>query len=223
MQYSKAITAHVFDCDGVLLDSNQAKIDALISSLDAVGCPKNFTNWASSEFRKNFGRTRLQHFKIFKKYNGVAGFNLNENSAEAAMNLYSKKVVDLYCVCNIIPESLEYLKKISQHQMIYVVSASNEVELKKILPSRISVISSDNIYGGPISKIDNLNKLLINIPSKHIMFYGDAVQDAKAAIASGVSFIGLSKYSADPHSLKSYCLAEGLSFRNNLNEVSLNE
>jgi len=222
MRFEADIIAHVFDCDGVLLDSNQAKIEALSIALKTVGCPDNFICWAAQEFRRNFGRTRKKHFDVFQNFKGIPNYHLGNHDAELAAKIYTDQVVDLYAGCDVISESLDYLAKIYDQQSIYVVSASNEIELKTILPSRIPAISTDNIYGGPTSKIDNINRLLRRIPCKQMMFYGDAIQDAKASIATGIPFIGLSKYSADSRAFEKFCVSENLNVVGHLNEVSIN-
>ena len=55
--------AFLFDCDGVLLDSNEIKIAALAESLAINGHEPSFIDWACREFRSNFGRTRPDHFR----------------------------------------------------------------------------------------------------------------------------------------------------------------
>jgi len=42
------------------------------------------------------------------------------------------------------------------------------------------------------------------------LFYGDSVQDAKAAMNSGIHFFGLTKYSADSEALKKFCKSNDL-------------
>lgn len=222
MRFEADIKAHIFDCDGVLLDSNQAKIEALARALKTAGCPDNFICWATQEFRQNFGRTRKKHFEVFKNFKGIPNYHLSKHDAGLAAQIYTDQVVDIYAGCDVISESLDYLAKIYDHQSIYVVSASNEIELKKILPSRIPAISADNIYGGPTSKLDNINRLLRRIPREQMMFYGDAIQDAKASIATSIPFIGLSKYSADSRAFKKFCVSENLNVVGHLNEVSIN-
>ena len=55
MHFESGSVVHIFDCDGVLLDSNQAKIKALTIAMKTVSCPDEYIEWASQEFRQNFG------------------------------------------------------------------------------------------------------------------------------------------------------------------------
>lgn len=222
MRFKTDIIAHVFDCDGVLLDSNEAKIKALFFALKTVDCPENFICWAVKEFRQNFGRSRKKHFDVFRNFKGIPNYLFSAQDSELALKIYTDKVIDLYGSCDVISETLDYLKKIYDRQKIYVVSASDEVELKKILPFRIPTISLHNIYGGPTSKIDNIKRLLTRIPCEQIMFYGDAIEDARVSIATGIPFIGLTKYSANSCAFEEFCVSENLNVVGHLNEVSIN-
>ena len=107
----------------------------------------------------------------------------------------------------------------STDTQIIVVSASDQSELRKILPSKIPGIAESNIFGGPASKNDNLSKVISQNRDQKIIFYGDAVQDAKAAMITGVFFIGLTQYGADPLALKTFCISHGLKYFLNCAEV----
>lgn len=220
MHFETGSVVHIFDCDGVLLDSNQAKIKALTIAMKTVSCPDEYIEWASQEFRQNFGRSRKGHFDAFQNYKGIPNFQLGSDDADLALECYTNQVIDLYTDCEVISESLDYLERIYEYKDIHVVSASNEIELRKILPFRIPAISSGNIYGGPTSKIDNINYLLGQNPGKQMVFYGDAIKDAQAAIATGVSFIGLSKYAADSLQLEQFCNEQKLKCVRSLEEMS---
>ena len=215
MQYDNASKIHIFDCDGVVLNSNFLKVDAIKSALNQVGCPDSFINWAQKEFRENFGRTRAKHFETFMTYKGIPGYRLTKNLMLDAINIYSEHVKNLYCDCEVIRNTMDYIISISKKDKIYIVSASDEDELREILPNKISLFKKKNIYGGPRSKIQNiktvLNKNNVSITS-HVSFYGDAIQDAKASISTNINFFGLTKYSAAPKDLIKFCDKNSLKF-----------
>ena len=210
---------HIFDCDGVLLNSNGAKIEALCESLKLVGCPVEFIEWAAIEFRKNFGRTRKQHFYQFKKKLLLNDYLIDPRVIDEAFSIYSERVVYLYGSCDVIEETLSFILMNIDRDNLFVVSASDEVELKNILPERIPEIKKENIFGGPTSKIENLDRVKKIIGSGELFFYGDAVQDAKAAAYAGAEFLALTKYSADSDTLKEYCSNKGLRYVADLSMV----
>lgn len=212
---------HVFDCDGVLVNSNALKLDALRNTLMFLGCPVGFIDWAVEEFRRNFGRTRSDHFNIFSQYEGIAEYKFDPTNVDLAVKHYGQQVELLYLTCPLIEETLSYISRHVSDNNMFVVSASNQNELRNILPMRVPQISSDHIFGGPIKKAENLKRLVQEKGVENIVFYGDAVQDAKAAIQVGVAFVGLEKYSADPGAFRNYCLENNLIYFNSCAEIIL--
>ena len=210
---------HIFDCDGILLDSNKAKLEALREVLISVGAPITFVNWAAEEFRTNFGRTRKQHFDVFMRYECNEGFRLSSEKSRQAIQSYGERVELLYEKCAVIPETLSFILGLPADAKIFVVSASDESELRNILPSKIAVLKKQNIFGGPSSKIKNINKVIEIVGAKNAIFYGDAVQDARASMDSGVKFLGLSKYSADPSYFELFCSENNLDCVSSFSEV----
>lgn len=196
---------HLFDCDGVILDSNKLKIKALQFSLESAGCPNEFVDWATNHFRENFGITRSQHFKFFERNDSFTNFTFTPEMSTAVMSLYGKNVKSLYLECEIIEETHKYLLGLPSDQPIFVVSASDQMELKSILPIRIPRLNSANIFGGPTKKEVNVKAILDIHGSEGAVLYGDSVKDGLAAETNNIQFCGLTKYSADPESLISYC------------------
>ena len=49
------------------------------------------------------------------------------------------------------------------------------------------------VYGSPASKVDNIESILkeANLDRKSAMFFGDAINDYKAAVLSQVDFVGI--------------------------------
>ena len=55
----------IFDCDGVIFDSNKLKIDAMRESLDSLSIRQDVVEQCCSFFAKNFGKSRLWMEKKF--------------------------------------------------------------------------------------------------------------------------------------------------------------
>jgi phosphoglycolate phosphatase-like HAD superfamily hydrolase len=219
MHYDPDRALHIFDCDGVILNSNSLKISALRSALECVNSPSFFIDWAQEEFRLNFGRTRLQHFESFTKCSLAVGYNLSNRSMLRAKNIYSQLVIDLYEKCEVIDRTKEFMLGIPEHHSVFVVSASDQEELRDILPRRLTTISRENIFGGPVSKTENIRQVLATNEGLGAFFYGDAVQDAKAAIHNKITFYGLTAYSAAPEKLIHFCQENRLECFNHCMEV----
>lgn len=220
---SDFVNVHIFDCDGVILDSNMLKLSALRLSFESIDAPLNFIDWAVEEFRTNFGRTRINHFEIFYKHAQLKGFNVTEKIMSKALLYYSNQVVRFYRDCEVIKETRTFIENLSSNCFIFVVSASDQSELRSLLPVKLTKIHSDYIYGGPTSKEENIKTVLDITKSKKIYFYGDSVQDAKAAINTDIHFLGLKKYSADQKSLEKFCNLNNLDCYEDLSKVVFNE
>lgn len=214
-------SVHVFDCDGVLLDSNMLKLQALRETLAHVVSPIKFIDWAVEEFRQNFGRTRAGHFKVFSEYGGVHGYKLDPQLIDDAMTYYGRRVESLYMSCPVVRETESYISNKLGDKNLYVVSASNEDELRRTLPFRIPLFGVEAIFGGPAKKDENLKAISTSLGTDEIVFYGDSVQDAKAALQVGFLFVGLHGYSADPDALKDYCKEYHLLCFENCLEIDL--
>jgi phosphoglycolate phosphatase-like HAD superfamily hydrolase len=201
---------HVFDCDGVLFDSNALKVEALKDTFQMIGSPVEFINLAAEEFRLNFGRTRRDHFDAFLGHETVDGYRMDPLCVDSALEYYGKQVQVLYSSCPIVKETLNYISLQVSSEYSFVVSASSQAELRNILPYRIPYFSEDRIFGGPIKKVENLQEIAAEVGAENMVFYGDSVQDAMAAIEVGVTFVGLAKYAVDPQTLKHFCINKGL-------------
>ena len=219
MHYRNRFPIQIFDCDGVILKSNDLKIFALEDSLNSVGLSRSFVDFAADDFRRNFGRTRIGHFNSFRDAAMQSGIVFTQEMMSTAMIEYSQRVVKLYENCDVITETVDYIDRLPLSSEIFVVSASDESELRSILPRKVPRISTDKTYGGPRSKVSNIANLISQWATSDCIFYGDAVQDAKASIECGIEFCGLARYSAHPQTLVSFCEKNDLVYFNDCLEV----
>ena len=56
---------YIFDCDGVILDSNQLKIEAMKNALEAHFSDQGLIAQCVNYFRHNFGKSRFHHVTHF--------------------------------------------------------------------------------------------------------------------------------------------------------------
>lgn len=218
MQSSHLRRIHLFDCDGVLLDSNNLKIKALADALFAVGASKKFIGLATENFRRNFGISRLEHFKTFESIK-LESFTLTARLSALAITVYSENVIRLYRECANITATENYISGLPSEEDIFVVSASDQSELRSILPLRFPNILAINIFGGPTSKIDNIANILGDTSRKNVVLYGDSIHDARAAKFHGIEFYGISQYAADADALCVFCGDHNMSVVENCMQI----
>jgi len=214
---------HIFDCDGVILDSNDLKVAALRSSLESIAFPDRLVAWMTAEFRANFGRTRAMHFEVFRNHAQLQGFHVDQKEMDIAMQRYSESVRFLYSDCTIIGETKSYIDELPTESLVFVVSASDQSELRELLPEKYPILKRDHIFGGPIPKLQNISNVLGLTKASEAFFYGDSILDAKAALDAGIRFVGLKKYSADQKSLEDFCMSNNLDCVEDCSEVVLYE
>lgn len=220
MQSSVCTRVHLFDCDGVLLNSNNLKIDALRNALQAVTASKDFIDIACDNFRRNFGISRNKHFQDFESIK-TDSFSLSKSLSREALSLYSDNVMSLYRKCSKIKATQSYISKLPESEKIYVVSASDQEELRTILPMHFPNILTSNIFGGPASKIDNISSILKTIKYEEAILYGDSIHDAQAAKIHNIKFYGLYEYAADSEALSKFCKNNSMDLYKNCMHISV--
>ena len=58
---------YIFDCDGVIFNSNQLKIKAMKNSLEANFSDSHLIKQCLNYFQLNFGKSRFHHIEHFLK------------------------------------------------------------------------------------------------------------------------------------------------------------
>lgn len=206
----RSSTLWVFDCDGVMVDSNEGKVSAMSDTLRDEGLPSSFVSLAATEFRSNFGRSRVSHLQAFSALAKRLGLNFNDEMKQTIMRQYGRRVQHIYRFCSVIPETIEFIKVCVNARQRLIVSASDQDELRQSLPSRTGLFHPEEIFGGPTSKRDNLKNIRQSDGFTHFIYVGDSVSDAIAASEAGFVFFGVSKYSADSEALIAFCNANDL-------------
>lgn len=184
----------IFDCDGVVFDSNHSKIKAVEEVLNKLGNKSAVVDLCVNDFSKNFGRTRHEHFIHFKQYYGAQG------ELHDLINLYSELVDDIYMKASFTEGFVEKFKRDNRRK--FVVSASDQEQLRRAFAYRDD-ISFEVILGGPVSKKENLLSLLnqYDFPQEEACYLGDSIKDMNAAQEVGLNFIAYTPFSNTPRQL----------------------
>ena len=178
----------IFDCDGVILNSNKIK------SKTFKKVTKNFGDKISDQFYnfhiKNGGVSRNEKFKYFvnQLLNKKDDKLINKLIFEYSQNIYYEL---LNCE---VSDCLKSLKKKYSSIDWFVLTGGNETEVKDIFhKKKIKYFKEDNIYGSPKSKYDNFKILTNNNLIKYpVIFFGDSEYDYKFSIDNYIDFIFVS-------------------------------
>lgn len=181
----------VFDMDGVLIDSNHMKVDAARRVMQSI-LPDVAASFVD-HFRQNFGLTRYDHFAWAYEYLlAKAGYSAEVIGSLVAQ--YSTLVAEDYPACAVTRGTRALLEQVNRP--CYVLTGSEQSEARALLRSHQLDICFDDILGGPVSKSENLDKIIdaygIN-PSESVLI-GDASHDFEVASRFGFSFILVTQY-----------------------------
>ena len=185
MQYQ----AFFFDFDGVLADSVEVKTEAFAKLYEPYG--PEVVAQVIDHHRRHGGMTRIDKFRYYHR--DYLGKTLSDEEMAELCREFSELVVDKVVAAPEISGAGEFLRKWCSQLPCFVISATPQEEIRQIVRRRGIMGYFEEILGVPVSKKDNLQRLLKQFhlnPSK-CCFFGDAESDYRAAHACGVEFIGI--------------------------------
>jgi len=183
----------VFDCDGVILDSNKVKSDAFALAL--AGENPELVSRFVEYHQLNGGISRYvkfeYFFKVLKKQDDY------QDDLDQVLKRYGELSLNGLLECSELPHIrglLEYFK--SNNVLCFVASGGAQDEVRKILKFKGLSQYFAGIYGSPKSKIDNLSELeSLGELSEPGIYFGDAHSDLVAASAFNMDFVFVSSVS----------------------------
>ncbi len=181
----------VFDCDGVLLDSNELKSDCFALALREAGCAEADIARFRDHERANFGTSRQ---RLFDTYLGWDLFRRPAQDRDGLVALYAAQLRGRYVACAATPAMREVVAALGRP---HIVSGSDQAELREVLAERGDAGLFGRILGAPIGKAEHLATLLAGegLPPSAMLFVGDAEADFRAAAATGCRFAYMDRFS----------------------------
>jgi len=172
----------IFDCDGVILDSNGIKSEAFAKSL--IGESDFLVDKFINYHKDNGGISRFvkfeHYFKVLKNQESYQK-ELNE-----ALKRYSKLSYDGLLNCEEIPGVRNVLESLLAYNIdCFVVSGGEQDEVKSVLDKRKISNFFKAIYGSPITKIEHLESIGLD----KALYFGDSWSDYIAAREFNIDFI----------------------------------
>jgi len=212
----------VFDCDGVLLDSNSLKSQAFRLTLDKY--PKELVDDFISYHEINGGISRHVKFEYF--LSNILKITNYQKEYKSLLKKFSKVSMNLIISeAKFIPGIKDLLKIIhKKNKHAIVCSGTDEIDLQNILALKEIDHYFSYIYGSPKTKKDILFKTLSTFQSNSIkgIFFGDALSDYEAAIKFGFDFIFVS-YNSDWSNISQIPNYKNLSFVRSFEDLQVIE
>lgn len=178
----------VFDCDGVIFDSNRLKIDAMGNALQQYCAAQPKAIAACVEyFAANFGKSRYHHVRHF--IDSLLEVDSQQQQAlhDDILAAYSSQCYELYLSAAITPGLLDFLQ--ASDAIKYVASGSDQAELRRVFSARGVDHYFAGIMGSPAKKSELLGAIRASHRDASILMIGDAVSDWQAAAAHGADFL----------------------------------
>lgn len=193
MQSLSNYDVYIFDCDGVILDSNQLKIDAMRSALSGLISDVSKVELCVDYFRINFGKSRFHHVDVFiNDYLDLDGV-VKEHTKKLILDAYSSQCKALYLSAEITPGFIEFITSLNGNK--YVASGSEQGELREVFQERGLDTYFNGIFGSPIRKPQLISDILECESKAKALMLGDAVSDLEAAVDNNIDFIGYLPFS----------------------------
>lgn len=181
---------YIFDCDGVILDSNKLKSEAFRGALE--GEPKDKVSKLVDFHKANGGISRYEKFKYF--YEVIYPSLDKEKKCRKAILNFGEIVSRELMNIDYIPGILDFLKSSKDlSKDLYVNSGGDEEELRILFKKRKIDKYFNGIYGSPDTKEKNLDKIINSYKEeRRCLFFGDSKSDYLAAKKFSIDFVFVS-------------------------------
>jgi len=183
------LDAVVFDCDGVLLETISAKLQAYVDWIleEHTSLQPTF----SEHNRRSFGQSRWVQIRYF--YEELV-------KMESVSDVFIESEVQRFTeICEPLCEAAEWAEGARDFVLAcneagsrtFVLSGTPQEELEGMLQQRDAMELFDGVMGFPITKEEGLERVVQEhgFRPERILFVGDAQRDAEAAQAVGTHFV----------------------------------
>jgi HAD superfamily hydrolase (TIGR01549 family) len=210
------LTAIIFDCDGVLFDSNSLKTAAFREILAAY--PQEVVNQFITYHQTHGGISRYVKLRAF--FTDCLQTPVDEEKLGHLLQEFGNSCQRLYQQAALTPGCLKVLETLSSQIPLFVASGSDEAELRQVFAKRGLDKFFHVIYGSPKTKQDCVTEILLNVGSNTGIFYvGDAESDWKAAKEAEITFIFMSAFSEAAHKMQERAKTEKFHVIKTLDEL----
>lgn len=183
----------IFDCDGVILDSNHIKTQGFIQLFSNY--PKEYVQKITKYHLKNGGKSRYKKIKYFFK--NILKKDLSEKDLFFLSSRYGEIIYDKLKKANLVPgvlKTLVFLKR--NNKNMYLVSGSDEKELIKLFKFRKIYDLFIKINGSPKNKEENILNSVPDLKDrKRSVYIGDSKYDYLVSKKLLLDFIFINGYS----------------------------
>ena len=187
MKYT--VDSIIFDFDGVILESNHVRTEGFKLLLEGRKYDADTVARFIRFHEKNAGLSR--YYKLRHLFYEILKQEIDESVVSSLCKEYSSLVKQKVANCEWVKGTEEFLKNNYLKYNLFIVSGSDQDELRDICRARSISKFFKEILGSPIDKKSNTNHLI----SKYLLnpcltiFIGDSINDFEAAQSVSMKFI----------------------------------
>ena len=199
----------IFDCDGVILNSNFQKIEAYRNTAISYGASKIQAEDLVSYHVSLTGISRNIKFKYFLKE--IMGEHVIDSSMKKLVDTLNIEVITLLKNCE-VASGIEKLKSHTKKSTWMVASGGDQEELRFLFKEKgIASFFEGGIYGSPSSKHQIVEEKMKNKNFLPTLFLGDSLYDIQTAQKYKLDFIFIYGWT-DLKDWKKICNENGLPY-----------
>ena len=208
----------VFDCDGVVLNSNQLKIQAYYDVAIKFGANKTQAQALVDYHVKLGGISRYPKFEYFLRE--IMQQKVSEHPMQALLDSFTAEVKRLLTDCE-IARDLMRVREANPNAKWMIISGGDQAELRDIFQQRgIDKLFDAGIFGSPDNKdIILARELDAGNIVEPALFIGDSRYDHQASTNAGLDFVFLSAWT-DVEDWQDYCANHQITVFNHLGDLS---
>lgn len=184
----------IFDCDGVVLDSNRSKTEAFYRAALPYG-----EDAAKAMVEYHLANGGISRYKKFDWFLAHMGSGQNELELEGLLDAYRAHVRKGLFGCA-IASGLEEFRQRTPYSRWLIVSGGSQDELREVFARRgISKLFDGGVFGSPDTKEEIVTRELSSGNIKRpTLFLGDSKYDHETAHMMGLDFVFISNWSEMP-------------------------
>jgi phosphoglycolate phosphatase-like HAD superfamily hydrolase len=194
-------TGIVFDCDGVIFDSNHLKVLAFQKTLEEY--PSKLVELFIDYHKSNAGISRYVKLRYF--ITDILDKPFARVEYERLLTNFGAACVDLYDTADLTPSCLQVLANLSAVVPLYIASGSDEAELEQVFEKRGLARYFRQIFGSPKNKFQCIEAAIGDLAAReNIIMIGDAMADLRSAEQAGIKFVFMSAFSENSSEVRAF-------------------
>ncbi len=207
----------VFDCDGVVLDSNVVKTEAYFRTAKNLGATDIQAQALVDYHVKLGGISRYHKFEWYLRE--VLQQPVTDVAIQALLDEFARELEVGLMECP-IAEGIPALREATSGVNWMILSGGDQQEIRTLFAKRnLSHFFNAGLFGSPDNKDTVLAREKSNgnlqLPA---LFIGDSKYDYEAATRAGLDFVFLSDWT-EVADWKDYCKAHGIQVRNSISNL----